>query len=33
MYEGEIRKDQKNHMDIDTEEIMHIITGGKGSGS
>jgi ABC-type sugar transport system ATPase subunit len=32
MYEGEIRKDQKNHMDIDTEEIMHIITGGKGSG-
>ena len=33
MYEGEIRKDLKNHKDIDSEEIMHIITGGKGGAS
>ncbi len=30
MYEGEIRQDLKNHRDIDSEEIMHIITGGQG---
>lgn len=30
MYEGEIRKDLKNHKDIDSEEIMHVITGGQG---
>ena len=29
MYEGEIRKVLKNHKDIDSEEIMHIITGGQ----
>jgi ABC-type sugar transport system ATPase subunit len=29
MYEGEIRKVLKNHKNIDSEEIMHIITGGK----
>jgi ABC-type sugar transport system ATPase subunit len=33
MYEGEIRKVMKNHRDIDSEEIMHIITGGKGDAS
>jgi ABC-type sugar transport system ATPase subunit len=33
MYEGEIRKIMKNHKDIDSEEIMHIITGGKGDAS
>ena len=33
MYEGEIRKILKNHKDIDSEEIMHIITGGQGGGS
>lgn len=33
MYEGEIRKVMKNHKDIDSEEIMHIITGGKGDTS
>lgn len=33
MYQGEIRKDLKNHKDVDSEEIMHIITGGKGGAS
>ncbi|MGD8291287.1 MAG: sugar ABC transporter ATP-binding protein [Desulfobacterales bacterium] len=33
MYEGEIRKILKNHKDIDSEEIMHIITGGQGGAS
>ena len=33
MYEGEIRKDMKNQKDIDSEEIMHIITGGQGGTS
>ena len=33
MYEGEIRKILKNHEDIDSEEIMHIITGGQGGAS
>ena len=33
MFEGEIRKDLKNHKAIDSEEIMHIITGGKGGAS
>ena len=33
MYEGEIRQDMKNHKDIDSEEIMHIITGGNGGTS
>jgi ABC-type sugar transport system ATPase subunit len=33
MYEGEIRKELKNHKDIDSEEIMHIITGGERSAS
>jgi ABC-type sugar transport system ATPase subunit len=31
MYEGEVRKELKNHKDIDSEEIMHIITGGERS--
>ena len=30
MYEGEIRQVLKNHKDIASEEIMHIITGGQG---
>jgi ribose transport system ATP-binding protein len=30
MYEGEIRKEIKNHKGVDSEEIMHIITGGQG---
>jgi ABC-type sugar transport system ATPase subunit len=29
MYEGAIREVLKNHKDIDSEEIMHIITGGE----
>ena len=29
MYEGEIRQILGNHKDIDSEEIMHIITGGQ----
>jgi ABC-type sugar transport system ATPase subunit len=33
MYEGEIRKILKNHKDINSEEIMHIITGGQGGAS
>ena len=33
MYEGEIRRELKNHKDIDSEEIMRIITGGEGSES
>lgn len=33
MYEGEIRKIMKNHKDIVSEEIMHVITGGKGNAS
>ena len=33
MYEGEIRKILKNHKNIDSEEIMHIITGGQGGAS
>jgi ABC-type sugar transport system ATPase subunit len=31
MYEGEIRDVLRNRKDIDSEEIMHIITGGKGA--
>jgi len=30
MYEGEIRKVLTNHKDIDSEEILHITTGGQG---
>jgi len=33
MYEGEIRKILRNHKDIDSEEIMHIATGGEGGTS
>ena len=29
MYEGQIRNILKNHKDIDSEEIMHIVTGGQ----
>jgi hypothetical protein len=31
MYEGEIREILENGKDIDSEEIMHIITGGQRS--
>jgi ribose transport system ATP-binding protein len=33
MYEGEIRKVLRNNKDIDSEEIMHITTGGQGGTS
>ena len=33
MYEGEIRKVLRNNEDIDSEEIMHITTGGQGGTS
>ena len=33
MFEGEIREVLKNHKDIDSEEIMHITTGGKRNAS
>jgi ribose transport system ATP-binding protein len=33
MYEGEIRKVLTNHKDIDSEEILHITTGGQGGAS